>query len=139
MNVVLVNLGMKNGIPQFEEQSKKYGLDIPSFSTQSSFFDYDRDGDLDMFLNHRLHPPARGGEPLQVHAPGHPGPEHEPVQTRLVPGKTHPGVSHLQQVRRRVGCCCGCAGEYLKRLRGGCIKCFRAHGRWFVIGDPQSG
>ncbi|WP_408641462.1 FG-GAP repeat domain-containing protein [Spirosoma telluris] len=41
------------GIPRFSEQTAQYGLDRPGQSTQASFFDYDRDGDLDLFLlNH---------------------------------------------------------------------------------------
>ncbi len=41
------------GIPQFSEQAARYGLADSSYSTQAYFFDYDRDGDLDMFLlNH---------------------------------------------------------------------------------------
>jgi hypothetical protein len=43
----------QNGIPHFSEQAAKYGLADSSFTTQAVFFDYDRDGDLDMFLlNH---------------------------------------------------------------------------------------
>src|SRR6476469_7762430 len=34
----------------FTERSKEYGLDISGYCTQASFFDYDMDGDLDMFL-----------------------------------------------------------------------------------------
>ncbi len=34
----------------FEDQAQAMGLDDPSYSTQASFFDYDRDGDLDLFL-----------------------------------------------------------------------------------------
>jgi hypothetical protein len=34
----------------FEEKARELNLDDPSYSTQASFFDYDRDGDLDMFL-----------------------------------------------------------------------------------------
>jgi hypothetical protein len=34
----------------FSEEGAKYGLDISGYCTQSSFFDYDLDGDLDMFL-----------------------------------------------------------------------------------------
>ncbi|MGB3781065.1 MAG: CRTAC1 family protein, partial [Tunicatimonas sp.] len=53
-NELLINLGPdENGIPHFEEQGAKYGLDLEDLSTQAAFFDYDRDGDLDMFLiNH---------------------------------------------------------------------------------------
>ena len=55
-NVLLVNIGIdKNGIPKFKNQAKKYGLDSPNFTTQATFFDYDKDGDLDMFIiNHGI-------------------------------------------------------------------------------------
>ncbi|MCM4162325.1 MULTISPECIES: VCBS repeat-containing protein [unclassified Arenibacter] len=55
-NLLLINKGMnKDNIPVFEEDAKSYGLDLPHYSTQASFFDYDRDGDLDMFLiNHNI-------------------------------------------------------------------------------------
>lgn len=53
-NLLFVHQGInEQGIPTFKEQGKRYGLDLPHYSTQASFFDYDRDGDLDMFLiNH---------------------------------------------------------------------------------------
>lgn len=55
-NQLYVCQGIKDGIPVFEDQAAYYGLDFVGFSTQSSFFDYDLDGDLDMFLlNHSLH------------------------------------------------------------------------------------
>ena len=45
----------KDGIPVYEDQSARYGLDFSGFSTQAAFFDYDMDGDLDMYLlNHSL-------------------------------------------------------------------------------------
>jgi len=34
----------------FKEEAAAYGLDISGYCTQASFFDYDMDGDLDMFL-----------------------------------------------------------------------------------------
>lgn len=38
----------------FKEDAKSWGLDHNGFSIQSYFFDYDKDGDLDMYLvNHR--------------------------------------------------------------------------------------
>ena len=40
----------QNGIPRFEEQASQYGLAHPHSSNQAYFFDYDRDGDLDLFL-----------------------------------------------------------------------------------------
>ncbi|MBO0933285.1 VCBS repeat-containing protein [Fibrella aquatilis] len=54
-NQLFINNCRKPGdVPTFTERAAEYGLDAPgTFSTQASFFDYDRDGDLDMFLvNH---------------------------------------------------------------------------------------
>lgn len=40
----------------FTESAKEYGLDIESFSSSAAFFDYDLDGDLDLYLlNHAVH------------------------------------------------------------------------------------
>ena len=42
----------------FTEASKEYGLDIVGFSQQAFFFDFDLDGDLDMYqLRHAIHKP----------------------------------------------------------------------------------
>jgi hypothetical protein len=56
-NELFINQGIKNGIPEFKEMAREYGLDLPGTqSTQAVFFDYDHDGDLDMFLlNHSNH------------------------------------------------------------------------------------
>ena len=44
-----------NGVPYYEDEATKMGLDFSGFSTQAAFFDYDLDGDLDFFLmNHSL-------------------------------------------------------------------------------------
>jgi len=40
----------ENGVPQFEEKAGEYGLAHPHSSNQAYFFDYDRDGDLDLYL-----------------------------------------------------------------------------------------
>ena len=51
-NLLYINLG--DGT--FTEQSRKYGLDFSGYSTQALFIDYDRDGDLDLYLlNHSVH------------------------------------------------------------------------------------
>jgi len=49
-------LFINNGDLTFTERSKEFGLDFQGFSTQVAFFDYDLDGDLDMYLlNHSVH------------------------------------------------------------------------------------
>lgn len=56
-NELFINQGVKNGVPVFKEMAVEAGLNaIGSQSTQAAFFDYDKDGDLDMFLlNHSNH------------------------------------------------------------------------------------
>ena len=50
-NLLYVNQGAdKDGVPHFKEMAKEYGLDLAALSTMASFFDYDNDGDLDMYL-----------------------------------------------------------------------------------------
>ncbi|MGV3503369.1 MAG: VCBS repeat-containing protein [Adhaeribacter sp.] len=45
-----------DGKLSFSEQAADYGLDFTGFATQAAFFDYDRDGDLDVYLlNHAVH------------------------------------------------------------------------------------
>lgn len=55
-NQLFINQGGTPGsTPRFVEKAQAYGLDDPGYSTQAVFFDYDRDGDLDMFLlNHNV-------------------------------------------------------------------------------------
>lgn len=48
-------LYINNGDLTFAEQAEDYGIDDSGYSTQAAFFDYDQDGDLDMYLlNHSL-------------------------------------------------------------------------------------
>ena len=55
-NQLLICQGIdKNGVPFYKDEAKEYGLDFSGFSTQAVFFDYDMDGDLDMYLlNHSI-------------------------------------------------------------------------------------
>jgi enediyne biosynthesis protein E4 len=49
-------LYINNGDLTFTESAEEYGLDFKGFSTHAAFFDYDGDGDLDMYLlNHAVH------------------------------------------------------------------------------------
>ncbi len=50
-NILYVNQGNDaNGIPRFKNMAAEYGLADTTYSTMANFFDYDNDGDLDMFL-----------------------------------------------------------------------------------------
>ncbi len=51
-NTLYINQGTTDGggIPRFKELAAQYGLADTGYSTQAAFFDYDGDGDLDMFL-----------------------------------------------------------------------------------------
>ena len=57
-NLLYVNQGNnQEGIPMFKEDAAAFGLDFSGLSTQASFFDYDLDGDLDVYLlNHSVYP-----------------------------------------------------------------------------------
>lgn len=50
-NLLYINKGMSaDGIPNFENMAPAYGLNDTSHSTMAAFFDFDNDGDLDMYL-----------------------------------------------------------------------------------------
>jgi len=50
-NILYVNQGIsKQGIPEFKDMAAAYGLNAQEQSTMANFFDYDNDGDLDMYL-----------------------------------------------------------------------------------------
>lgn len=50
-NLLYLNKGVnQNGVPIFEEVAAKVGLADSSYATQAAFLDYDRDGDLDVYI-----------------------------------------------------------------------------------------
>ncbi len=56
-NQLFINQGIdpKTKLPNFTEQAAQYGLNITGYSTQAYFLDYDRDGDLDVYLVKHFH------------------------------------------------------------------------------------
>ncbi len=68
-NLLFIN----NGDLTFTEKAADYGLDDPGYSTQASFFDYDKDGDLDMFLINQSEPRYSMGKIEFVQLRGQPG------------------------------------------------------------------
>jgi len=56
-------LFINNGDMTFTESANEYHLDFETTGTQASFFDYDNDGDIDMYLlNHSTHSPNNYGK-----------------------------------------------------------------------------
>lgn len=56
-NLLFINEGITEGVPSFRESASSFGLDDDSYSTMAAFFDYDKDGDPDMYLlNNWLEP-----------------------------------------------------------------------------------
>jgi hypothetical protein len=49
-NLLFVNQGVKNGMPTFKEMATEYGVNDSGYSEHAAFFDYDRDGDLDLYV-----------------------------------------------------------------------------------------
>ncbi|SDE75335.1 Repeat domain-containing protein [Pricia antarctica] len=50
-NLLYINQGnTADGIPLFEEMAEAYGVADDSYSSHAQFFDYDNDGDLDLFI-----------------------------------------------------------------------------------------
>jgi hypothetical protein len=78
-NQLYINQGTdENRLPHFTEEAATYGLDLQSYGTQAAFFDYDRDGDLDVYLlNHTVHSP-------ETYVPARRGRVRSPVGDRLM-------------------------------------------------------
>jgi len=50
-NMLFVNQGLNaSGEPSFKEMAAEYGIDFNGHSVMAAFFDYDRDGDLDLYI-----------------------------------------------------------------------------------------
>jgi enediyne biosynthesis protein E4 len=58
-NELYINQGKdQNGVPTFKEMAAQYGIADEGPSTQAAFLDYDRDGNLDLFLVNNSYRPA---------------------------------------------------------------------------------
>ncbi|HET6995931.1 MAG TPA: VCBS repeat-containing protein [Chitinophagaceae bacterium] len=93
-NLLFIN----DGKLHFSEQAAAYGLADTGFSTQAVFFDYDKDGDLDMYLlNHRLYS-QEANNLVQKDTSGN-----SPAEDRLyrnngfVQGQSHPVFSDVSK------------------------------------------
>lgn len=65
-------LYLNRGDGTFEDATRRFGLEHVGYSTQAAFFDYDGDGDLDMYLlNSSVHE-ERGPTSAPARSPRHP-------------------------------------------------------------------
>jgi hypothetical protein len=56
-NMMFVNQGLnQDGVPTFIDNAEQYGIQDGGYSEMAAFFDYDRDGDLDLYvlINQRM-------------------------------------------------------------------------------------
>ncbi|MEZ4993285.1 MAG: VCBS repeat-containing protein [Saprospiraceae bacterium] len=66
-NRLYINETTPDGEVHFREAAAEYGLDFRGFATQASFFDYDLDGDLDVYLlNHSVHGVGNYGKAVSL-------------------------------------------------------------------------
>lgn len=49
-DLLFINQGIENGIPTFIESARSYGIDDEGYGTMGAFLDYDKDGDLDLYI-----------------------------------------------------------------------------------------
>ncbi|HEY0109698.1 MAG TPA: VCBS repeat-containing protein, partial [Fibrella sp.] len=49
-NLLYINQGVRDGKPVFREMATEYGIADNSHTTHAAFFDYDNDGDADLYL-----------------------------------------------------------------------------------------
>jgi hypothetical protein len=60
-NELWINRGPgADGVPRFSEEAARFGVADTSYTTQAAFFDFDRDGDLDLFLLNNAPRPVGG-------------------------------------------------------------------------------
>ncbi len=62
-NLLFINAGQP-GIPAFTEMAAQYGIADTGYTTQAAFFDYDLDGDLDLYVMNHANERATLNTPL---------------------------------------------------------------------------
>lgn len=96
-NRLYVNRGADaDGVPVFKEQAARYGIADSSYSTHAGFFDYDRDGDLDLYV---LNTAMVGAVMSRTHRSGEPAPRSMDRLYRNDGGGTFTDVSEEAGIR----------------------------------------
>ncbi|MEL7362698.1 MAG: CRTAC1 family protein, partial [Bacteroidota bacterium] len=105
-NELFINEGVgEDGLPRFSEQADTYGLDFEGYATHAAFFDYDRDGDLDVYLlNHSTHTERTYKRAELVRT------RHERAGDRLLRNDRTNGSIRFTEVTEQAGILSGAAG-----------------------------
>jgi len=65
-NQLFINLGKQpDGTIRFKEQAQQAGINYKGFSTHAAFVDYDKDGDVDLYLLNHFHEKVNPNYPKQ--------------------------------------------------------------------------
>lgn len=92
-------LFINKGDLTFSDETEAYGLSFHGFSTHASFFDYDNDGDLDMYLlNHSVHSNVKYSQ-ASLRLQRHPTAGDRLYRNDLIPG----GEKHFTDVTEQAG------------------------------------
>ncbi|HET9826341.1 MAG TPA: VCBS repeat-containing protein, partial [Chitinophagaceae bacterium] len=90
-NLLYINQGNNaEGVPVFKEMASEYGLDDDSYSTMAYFFDYDNDGDLDVYI--AVNETVEGTNPSEYRKPITDG--SWPSTGRLYRNDSKPSLGH---------------------------------------------
>lgn len=109
---------IKDGIPIFEEKAAEYGLDLVGFGTQAAFFDYDLDGDLDLYqLNHSVHANGTFGQKKTFEGVQHPLAGDKLMRNDWIPAKGQP-KGGFKEVTLEAGIKCSVIGYGLSVVTG---------------------
>jgi hypothetical protein len=102
-NQLWINEGKQSdGLPRFEEKAAEYGIADDGYTTQAAFVDYDRDGDLDLFILNNSPRPVSSFGNRNVRNVRHPYGGHKLYRNDAAPGGSEQ-ARHFVDVSARAG------------------------------------
>src|SRR5689334_13137189 len=86
-NQLWINQGnASDGTPRFKEMAEEFGIADEGYSTQAAFFDYDHDGDLDLFIINNSPRPVSSFDNRNLRNVRHPYGGHKLYRNDTSPG-----------------------------------------------------
>ncbi len=97
INQLFIHQGLDDkGIPVFKESAAKYGLTDGLYTQQAAFFDYDLDGDLDVYLLHNIVDPKDKNSPSPHHYINE-NTQDKLLRNDVVKDKSHPVFTDISE------------------------------------------